>query len=152
MRPSWIEYFMEAARLAASRSTCIRRHVGAVAVRDNRIIATGYNGVPSGLEHCTETTCVRTKHHIPSGTCHELCRGCHAEQNVIIQCAKYGVSITGAVIYCTHMPCAACMKMLINCGAASVCYSEGYPDSLTKELSRQAHIPLVHFAGVQNVL
>jgi len=142
MRPSWDEYFMQAALLAASRSTCLRRKVGAVAVKDNRIIATGYNGVPTGMEHCTPETCVRTRDKVPSGTRHEHCRGCHSEQNVIIQCAKHGASIKGATIYCTHRPCSICLKMLINCEVEAVYYREGYPDPLSEELERESHVTI----------
>jgi dCMP deaminase len=91
-RPSWDAYFMSITRLVAGRSTCLRRQVGAILVKDRRILATGYNGAPSGLPHCDETGCVRERLRVPSGERHELCRGIHAEQNAIIQSANYGTS------------------------------------------------------------
>lgn len=133
-RPSWNEYFMAFASLVATRSTCQRRHVGAVLVRDNRILATGYNGVPSGMEHCDMVGCLRESMGIPSGERHELCRGVHAEQNAIIQAAKHGISIDGATIYCTHSPCLICAKMLVQAGIRKAFYAEGYEDSRTFEM------------------
>ena len=115
-RPSWDEYFMDITRRVATRSTCLRRAVGAILVHDKRIIASGYNGGPSGLAHCLDIGCLREKLGIPSGQQHELCRGIHAEQNAIIQAARYGVSIEGSVLYCTTQPCTQCTKMLINAG------------------------------------
>ena len=115
-RPSWKEYFMGIASLVAKRSTCRRRRVGAIVVRDKRILATGYNGAPAGLPHCLDTGCLREEMEIPSGERHELCRGLHAEQNVIIQAAYHGVSIKGGTLYCTNLPCSICAKMLINAG------------------------------------
>jgi|SRR5208337_4018400 len=133
-RPSWDEYFMEITRLVVSRSTCLRRQVGAVIVKDKKILATGYNGAPSGLPHCLEVSCLREEMGIPSGERHELCRGLHAEQNAIIQAAYYGVSINGATLYCTNLPCIICTKMLINAGIARVVYEQGYADPLSAQM------------------
>jgi len=125
-RPELDDYFMEIARVVASRSTCLRRRAGAVLVKDKRILSTGYNGVPKGLPHCEDTGCPREKY--PSGTHHELCRAVHSEQNAIVQAAIHGVSIEGATLYCTHQPCTLCAKMLINAGITRVVYREDYPD------------------------
>ncbi|MCD6452797.1 MAG: cytidine/deoxycytidylate deaminase family protein [Dehalococcoidales bacterium] len=113
-RPDIDEYFLKIASVVAERSTCLRHHVGAVAVRDKHILATGYNGAPAGLKDCLELGCLRDELHIPSGTRHEICRAIHAEQNVIIQASLHGVSLNGATIYCTHTPCILCAKMLVN--------------------------------------
>jgi dCMP deaminase len=142
-RPSWDEYFMSIARLVAQRSTCLRRKVGAVLVKDKRILATGYNGAPSGLAHCLDIGCLREKMNIPSGERHELCRGLHAEQNCLIQAARYGICVEGATIYCTHHPCIICTKMLINAGIKKICYAEGYPDELSQQMLEEADIELV---------
>lgn len=130
-RPDWDTYFMQIAELVATRSTCLRRRVGAVLVRDKHILATGYNGAPSGLAHCEITGCVREKEGVPSGQRHELCRGLHAEQNAIIQCALHGVSTKGATLYCTHFPCVICAKMLINAGVVKIIYKHSYKDPLS---------------------
>lgn len=137
-RPTWDEYFMDIARLVASRSTCLRRQVGAVMVKDKNILATGYNGTPSGIRHCSEVGCLRQQMNVPSGERHELCRGLHAEQNAIIQAAKHGVNIDGAVLYCTHSPCIICSKMLINSGVKRIVCSDGYPDPLAKAMLDEA--------------
>src|SRR3990170_7143945 len=113
-RPGIDEYFLKIASVVAERSTCRRHHVGAVAVRDKHILATGYNGAPSGLKDCLELGCLRDELKIPSGTRHEICRGIHAEQNVIIQAGLHGVSLEASTVYCTHMPCVLCAKMLVN--------------------------------------
>ncbi|WP_321531568.1 cytidine/deoxycytidylate deaminase family protein [uncultured Desulfuromonas sp.] len=133
-RPSWEDYFMDIARLVASRSTCLRRQVGAVIVKDKNVLTTGYNGTPSGVRHCQETGCLREKMQVPSGQRHELCRGLHAEQNAIIQAAKHGVNISGGTLYCTNAPCVICAKMLINAGLSRIVYLDGYPDELAEEL------------------
>lgn len=122
-RPSWDEYFMDITKRVATRSTCLRRAVGAILVHDKRIIASGYNGGPTGLAHCLDIGCLREKLGIPSGQQHELCRGIHAEQNAIIQAARYGVSIEGATLYCTTQPCTQCTKMLINAGITEIVYA-----------------------------
>lgn len=139
-RPSWDEYFMSVAEVVSSRSTCLRRKVGAVIVSGKRILATGYNGAPSGLEHCDRHGCLRLEQSIPPGEHHELCRGLHAEQNAIIQAALYGVSIREGIIYCTHHPCVVCAKMLVNAGVKKVIIREDYPDNLSKEVFREAGV------------
>lgn len=154
-RPSWDEYFMEITRLVASRSTCLRRQVGAVIVKDKNILASGYNGVPSGISHCSDAGCLRERLKVPSGERHELCRGLHAEQNAIIQAAKHGTGIEGAYLYCTTMPCIICSKMLINAGIRKVIYLEGYPDTLAEEMIRESGIAVEKFirdeiAGVES--
>ncbi|MCK4390245.1 MAG: cytidine/deoxycytidylate deaminase family protein [Desulfobacterales bacterium] len=141
-RPSWNEYFMDIASLVAKRSTCLRRHVGAIAVLDKRILATGYNGAPTGLPHCLDIGCLREELGIPSGERHEMCRGLHAEQNVIIQAAYHGVSIKGATLYCTNLPCSICSKMLINAGVREIIYAEGYADSMAEEMLEAAGVKL----------
>ena len=137
-RPTWDEYFMEMAELARQRSTCLRRGVGAVIVKDNRVIATGYNGVPKGIRHCEETGCLRQQLNVPSGKMHELCRGLHAEQNAIIQAACMGSSIEGGTLYCTTQPCVICTKMIINAGIKRVVIKESYPDELAQEMAKEA--------------
>ena len=139
-RIAWDEYFAKIALLVAERSTCLRRKVGAVAVKDKRILATGYNGAPSGIKHCIEIGSLREKLKIPSGERHELCRGLHAEQNVIIQAALHGVSLKGCDIYCTHLPCLICTKMLINCAVKNIYFLEGYPDELSESMLKEAGI------------
>lgn len=134
---------MDIADLVSRRSTCLRRRVGAVAVKDKRVLATGYNGAPSGIPHCLEVGCLREQEGIPSGERHELCRGLHAEQNVIIQAARHGVSIQGASLYCTNLPCAICSKMLINAGIIEIFYREGYADALSETLLKAARIPVI---------
>ncbi len=143
-RPSWDEYFQTITRDVADRSTCIRRHVGAIIVKDKRILATGYNGAPSGLAHCLTTGCLREELGIPSGQKHELCRGAHAEQNAVIQAARYGVSIDGATVYCTNQPCIVCAKILINAGVEKIIYENSYPDELSEQMIKEAGIELVH--------
>lgn len=127
-RPSIDEYFIKFADLAATRSTCIRRQVGAVLVRDKHILSTGYNGAPTGIDHCTPESCLRLKSGVKPGERHELCRGVHAEQNAIIQCALHGASSRGATLYVTDSPCTICAKMLINAGIIRVVVKRPYPD------------------------
>jgi dCMP deaminase len=141
-RPDWTDYFMDITRLVARRSTCIRRQVGAIVVKDKRILATGYNGVPTGLPHCEDVGCIREQQKIPSGQRHELCRGLHAEQNTIIQAAFHGISINGAILFCTTLPCSICLKMLINAGIKEIVYEQGYPDDLAHSLLEQADLTL----------
>ena len=143
-RLSWDDYFMEITKLVARRSTCMRRHVGAVIVRDRRILATGYNGAPRGLRHCSETGCLREKMNIPSGQNQELCRGLHAEQNAIIQSALFGVSIENSQIYTVTQPCVVCAKMIINAGINRIVFDESYPDPLSEELIKESGIELVN--------
>ena len=142
MRPTWDEYFSEITRQVATRSTCLRRHVGAVIVQNRRILATGYNGPPSGLPHCDETGCLRTQLGIPSGQRQEICRGLHAEQNAIIQAALHGVAISGSSIYITHQPCITCAKMIINSGIKRVVCLGTYPDEMARALLHDAQIEL----------
>ncbi|MBI4981825.1 MAG: cytidine/deoxycytidylate deaminase family protein [Candidatus Omnitrophica bacterium] len=139
-RPTWDEYFLEVAHLVAKRVTCLRRSVGAVLVKDKKILATGYNGAPSGLRHCFDTGCIREKLKIPSGERHELCRGLHAEQNVILQAALYGISTRDSTLYITNQPCVICAKMLINAGIKEVVISDGYPDKMAMEFLKEAKI------------
>ena len=142
-RPSWDDYFMKIAEDVSTRTTCIRRSVGSVIVRDKRILSTGYNGPPTGISHCTEETCLRTKYKVPSGERHELCRGLHAEQNAIIQAALHGVSIRDATIYITHQPCSICTKMLINSGIKKIICKMPYNDPLATEMIHESGIKLV---------
>lgn len=141
-RPSWDEYFMTLAKQVATRTTCIRRAVGCVLVRDKRIIATGYNGAPTGLHHCAETGCIRQKLDVPSGERHELCRALHAEQNALIQAARYGLPVDGSTIYITTQPCVVCAKMLINAGVQEIVYANPYPDELSLSMLEEAGIKL----------
>lgn len=142
-RPTWNQYFMEIAVLVAKRSTCLRRAVGAVIVKHKRVLATGYNGAPSGIRHCAEVGCMRETMQIASGERHELCRGIHAEQNAIIQAAYHGVPIQGATLYCTNLPCSICTKMLINSGIKKIYYQSGYADQLSKDLLEETDIELI---------
>jgi len=144
-RPEWDEYFLKIAQIVSERSTCLRRKVGAVVVKEKRILATGYNGAPSGIKHCEETGCLREKLNIPSGERHELCRGLHAEQNAIIQAAYHGVSIKDSVLYITCHPCSVCAKMIINAGIKKIIISEGYPDKLAEKMLKEAGIVVKYF-------
>jgi dCMP deaminase len=139
-RPSWDEYFLEVAHLVGKRATCLRRRVGAVLVKNKRILATGYNGAPSGLKHCIEIGCLREKMKIPSGERHELCRGMHAEQNVLVQAALHGIGVKGSTLYATNQPCVICAKMLINAGIREIIVAGGYPDKLAKQFLKEAKI------------
>ncbi len=143
-RPDWDTYFMRMASLVASRSTCLRRHVGAILVRDRRILASGYNGAPQKLDHCLDVGCLRAELGIPSGQRHELCRGIHAEQNAIIQAALFGVSTQDSVLYCTTKPCIICTKMLINAGVKRFVVGELYPDDLADGFVKEAGIELIN--------
>ncbi len=139
-RIGWDEYFMQIAHLVSQRSTCIRRKVGAVLVRNKRMLATGYNGAPSGLTHCLDYGCLREKLKIPSGERHELCRGLHAEQNAIIQASLYGISVKESALYVTNQPCIICAKMLINAGIKEIIISNGYPDKMAMDFLKEAGI------------
>jgi dCMP deaminase len=141
-RPDWDEYFLDIAELVSRRSTCRRRSVGAVLVKEKRILATGYNGAPTGLRHCLDLGCLREQNNVPSGERHELCRGLHAEQNSIIQAALHGVSVREATLYCTNHPCVICAKMIINAGVAKVLFREGYSDQLSEEMLQEAGVSL----------
>ncbi len=143
-RPSWHEYFATITRQVASRSTCLRRKVGAIIVKEKRILATGYNGAPRGVRSSLEIgTCLREELGIPSGERHEICRGLHAEQNAILQAAYYGVSIKDSVIYSTNQPCVLCAKMIINSGIRKIYYFEEYPDTLAVELLNEAGVEII---------
>ena len=139
-RPSWDEYFMKIAQQVSERATCLRRKVGAVLVRDRRILATGYNGAPKGVRHCEETGCLREQMNAPSGERHELCRGLHAEMNALLQAAVYGVRTEAATIYTTTYPCSLCAKMLINAGVVRVVAQGEYPDKLATEMLAEAGV------------
>jgi len=136
---------MEIAGLVAKRSTCKRRQVGAILVKDKRILATGYNGAPPGLPHCTDIGCLREQEQIPSGERHELCRGLHAEQNAIIQAAYHGVSIKNSVLYCTNLPCSICLKMIISAGITKIIYEKGYPDYLAERMLKESKIMIQQY-------
>jgi len=136
---------MDITHLVAKRATCLRREVGAVLVKDKKILATGYNGAPSRIEHCLDIGCLREKQGIPSGERHELCRGLHAEQNAIIQAAYHGVEIRGATLYCTNHPCIICSKMVINAGIQRVVYEEGYADALAAQMLKESRIKIEKF-------
>ncbi|MCL1802338.1 MAG: cytidine/deoxycytidylate deaminase family protein [Eubacteriaceae bacterium] len=142
-RPSWDEYFVALLDVVKTRSTCLRRQVAAVIVKDKQIISTGYNGAPKGVEHCEQVGCLREKLNIASGERHELCRGIHAEQNAIVQAALHGASLEGAEIYITHSPCILCSKMLINAGIKKITFAGEYPDSLALELLKEAGVETV---------
>lgn len=143
-RISWDEYFMRFAELAATRTTCLRRSVGAVIVKNKHILASGYNGAPKKVPHCKDLGgCLREKLNVPSGERHELCRALHAEQNAIIQCAMSGQNIEGATIYITHQPCIICSKMIINAGIKRIVVREGYPDNLAKQILSEAGLSII---------
>ena len=144
-RPSNDEYFMNMAELVSQRSTCVRRRVGAVIVKDKHILSTGYNGSPKGTKHCEELGCIRDQMSIPSGTRHELCRGVHAEQNAVAQAAYFGVSVKDATLYTTTFPCSMCAKILINSGIVEIVYGTGYPDELSVDLLAETNIKTRHF-------
>ena len=141
-RPSWHQYFMEMAYLSGTRSTCLRRQVGAVIVKDNQIISTGYNGAPKHIRHCAITGCLREQLNVPSGERHELCRGVHAEQNAVIQAAINGTSLRGASLYCTNQPCVICSKILINAEIKTIYIVEPYEDKLSQELLAEAEVEM----------
>ena len=134
---------MEITELVAKRSTCRRRAVGAIIVKDKRILSTGYNGAPANIRHCIDIGCLREQLGVASGERHELCRGIHAEQNAIIQAALHGVSIAGGTLFCTNLPCAICAKMIINAGIRNIYYKEGYADPMSKELLEEAVVEVV---------
>ena len=144
-RPSWDEYFMKLAHEVATRTTCLRRAVGAVIVKDKRILATGYNGVPTNITHCAEAGCLRQELGVPSGQRHEICRGLHAEQNAIIQAARYGIDISTSSIYITTQPCIVCAKMIINAGIEEIIYENPYPDELAMTMLEEAGIAMRSF-------
>jgi dCMP deaminase len=139
-RPDWDRYFMDITEMVATRTTCLRRSVGAVIVKENRILATGYNGAPAGLAHCLDVGCMREKMKIPSGERQELCRGIHAEQNAIVQAARFGVSLMEGTIYINTQPCITCAKLIINVGIKRVVYKNPYPDKMALEFLKEAGV------------
>lgn len=145
-RPSWDSYFMQIAQVAASRSTCLRRQVGAVIVKDKQILSTGYNGSPTGLRHCGEIGCLRQSLGIPPGERTEICRAVHAEQNALLQAAKHGVAIEGADMYTTVQPCVLCTKMIINAGIRRVIYTIPYPDLMAMEMAKESGLDFFFLA------
>lgn len=134
---------MEIAQVVSKRSTCLRRSVGALIVKDRQIVATGYNGTPKDLPHCEAVGCLREQLKVPSGQMHELCRGIHAEQNAVVQAAYHGVSVKGGTLYCTHQPCVVCTKILINAGIKRIVYANPYPDKLAEDMMRSTDIEIV---------
>ena len=149
----WDSRFMQMAETVASWSSCFQenRHVGAVIVKDKRILATGYNGAPAGIVSCAERgECLRRKRNIASGTMQEVCYAVHAEQNAIIQAAKLGISLDGAVMYVTHQPCILCTRMIINSGIKKVIYKNGYPDEFALELFKESSVEIVKFDDLEN--
>ena len=142
-RPSWERYFMDITELVAKRSTCTRREVGAVVIKNKRILATGYNGAPSGISHCIDIGCLREDLNVASGERHELCRGIHAEQNAIVQAAFHGVSINGATLFCTNLPCSICAKMIINAGILEIYYQSGYADDISEDMLKASGIKVI---------
>ncbi len=145
MRPTWDEYFMNIVDLVKTRSTCLRRQVGALIVKDKRILASGYNGAPVGCKHCAEVGCIRNKLNIPSGQRHEICRATHAEQNAIAQAAYSGTSIKDAVMYVTTQPCVLCAKLCINAGITKIFFRGDYPDELSMELLQEAGVRVLKY-------
>lgn len=141
MRPGWDEYFMQIARTVATRATCPRLSVGAVLVREHRILTTGYNGAPRGVAHCTEAGCILVNDHCQRAT--------HAEANAIVQGALHGVSLSGSTAYCTHQPCVNCSKLLISAGVAKIVYDVGYPDAVASELLAEAGVAIVQFSTLE---
>jgi len=142
-RPSWDEYFLDIAQLVAKRSTCLRRKVGAVVVKDKRILTTGYNGAPSGLVHCENIGCLRDQLRVPSGQRHELCRALHAEMNALLQAAQYGIGVRDSMMYCTNQPCVICAKMIINAGIKRVIIQSPYPDKLARKIFKEAGVKIL---------
>lgn len=144
-RPSWDTYFMNISEEVATRATCLKRQIGAVIVKNKQIVSTGYNGAPSGMKHASEVGCLRDQLQVPSGTHHELCRGLHAEQNAIISAARNGANINGATLYCTHMPCVICSKMIINAGIKRIVFKGYYPDELAVQMLTESNIDVCLF-------
>lgn len=147
----WDERFMKLAETVADWSSCYQdnRHVGAVCVKDKRVLTTGYNGAPSGIKSCSEKgECLRRVKNIASGTMQEVCFAVHAEQNAICQAAKLGISLDGATMYVTHQPCVICTRMIINSGVKKVIYKNGYPDDFALELFNQSNVELIRFSDL----
>ncbi|QTA37614.1 dCMP deaminase family protein [Thermosipho ferrireducens] len=146
-REPWDIYFSKIAKLIAERSTCIHRKVGAVIVRDKRILSTGYNQPPSGFPHCNSIGCIRDDLNIPSGNNQEICYALHAEQNALVQAARFGISTENATIYVTHKPCSVCARLIINAGIKRVVFIKDYPDSLTEFLFKTCNISVEKLGG-----
>ncbi|OGC23744.1 cytidine deaminase [candidate division WOR-1 bacterium RIFOXYB2_FULL_42_35] len=144
-RPDWDSYFMKITRDVSERATCVKRQVGAIIVKDNRILSSGYNGSPKGFKHCEDVGCIRKEMGLPSGHRHELCRGLHAEQNAIIQAAVHGVKIEGGTLYCNYQPCAICVKMIINAGIKKIIYSGSYPDELAQQMLKDSNLKVERY-------
>ncbi|MFW5790203.1 MAG: deoxycytidylate deaminase [Bacillota bacterium] len=144
-RPDWDEYFMEMAELAAKRATCLRRKVGAVLVKNKKVLATGYNGAPMNIEHCETAGCLREEMEVPSGERHEICRGVHAEQNLVAQAAIHGVKTEDSTVYCTHQPCVICTKILINAGVKKIYFKHSYSDEFAEKLLEQSNIEFIKY-------
>ena len=144
-RLAWDDYFMGIVDLVKERSTCMRRQVGALIVKDKRILSTGYNGAPMGCPHCEEVGCLRKQLDVPSGTRHELCRAVHAEQNAIVQAAYHGVSLKESTLYVTDSPCVICAKLAINSGISRVIYKGEYPDELSRKLLNEAGVRVIKY-------
>jgi len=144
-RPDWNEYFMEMAELAAKRATCLRRKVGAVLVKNKKVLATGYNGAPMDIEHCETTGCLREEMKVPSGERHEICRGVHAEQNLVAQAAIHGVKTEDSTVYCTHQPCIICTKILINAGVKKIYFKNSYSDEFAENLLEQSNVEFIKY-------
>ena len=151
-RPEWDEYFLKIASVVAERSTCLRHHIGAIAVRNRQILSTGYNGAAAGLQDCTVLGCLRDAQGIPSGTRHEVCRAIHAEQNAIIQAARHGVGIEGATMYCTHTPCILCAKMMVNARIARSVSFGKYSDDEFIKLFEEAGIEVAILPRPTNII
>lgn len=145
IRPAWDDYFMKITQDVSERATCVKRQVGAIIVKDNRILSTGYNGAPKGFDHCEKTGCIRKEMGLPSGQRHELCRGLHAEQNAIIQAAVHGVQVEGSTLYCNYQPCAICVKMMINAGIKKLIFSGSYPDELAQQMLKTSKLKVVQY-------
>ena len=149
----WDKRFMDLAETVAEWSSCYQanRHVGAVVVRDKRVLTTGYNGAPAGIKSCADKgECIRRVKNIPSGTMQEVCYAVHAEQNAICQAAKMGVSLEGATIYVTHQPCGICTRIIINSGIKKVIYKNGYPDDFALELFSQSDVEIIKYQSLDN--
>lgn len=153
-RPTWDEYFMELAHIARKRSTCVTRHTGAVLVKENRVIATGYNGTPAGTRHCDDGACPRCSKRVNSeitpGTNLDVCICCHAEENAILQAAQHGTNSKGSTLYTTYTPCIQCAKMIINSGIKKVVAYEDYPDDIGTALLKEAQVELVKFSDISS--
>ena len=146
----WDKRFMEMTELVGSWASCYRRKVGAVIIKDKRVMTTGYNGASEGITSCMQRgECIREKLNIPSGTHAETCYAAHAEQNAIIQAARYGINIDGATLDCTHQPCGICAKMIINAGIKRVVYKDGYPDDFSMQLFREAHTEINKYEEIE---